>query len=355
MIKLYKIVRLCFLGNTQMNKITSLKKKIQNLKNKYWMALAANALIIAGDCSHNMIVEEKKQDKVEVKTTKPSDADLKAEEKGFVMSFLLMIEGCTLKVYTDHVGVNTVGLGSTYTKDGKKVGPNDNLSSNEEAIDLALSLYDKIGEAFEYVERNLLPRQTAAIGDCMYNCGQSVLYKEGKQTKLCQALNNGHDDTVLKELLTYNKAGGSFCTGLFFRRVLEAYVYQGFISMEQMQKCIIGGLGAVSCNKEIRNAFKLNIKKKFVKTKKGKKLVATATYDTKALKDINIAQKVIELCQSPIDVEMSQKMKDFHFGDPVASFIPQQYLCQDTKEQNTKETFYWFKKMQELNQFNKES
>ena len=72
MIQSYKVIGLCFLGNTQMNKITDLKKKVRNLKNKYWLVLAANAVIAVGDCSHNLITEEKKQDNI-------NNQDLKTE------------------------------------------------------------------------------------------------------------------------------------------------------------------------------------------------------------------------------------------------------------------------------------
>lgn len=330
-----------------MNKITDLKKKVKNLKNKYWLALAANAAIIAGDCGHNLMTEEKKQDKVETVAKNPEATDPKAEEKGFIMSILLMTEGCTLKVYTDHVGVNTVGLGSTYTKDGKKVGPNDNLSSNEEAFDLAFLLYDKNEYAFDYVERNLLPNQLAAIGDCMYNCGPKALVKDGKPTKLCQAISEGNDAAAMEELLTYSKAGGSFCTGLFFRRVLEAYIYKGFISLEEAQRFVIGGLSAVSCNKEMQEAFNLKIIKR-----KGK---VTATYDIAALDDINVARKLVALCQTEFDnIKMSEKMKSFHFGELVTNFIPQQYLCQNTKRKKSEPTFLW-KKINDLRNLNKKS
>ena len=308
-----------------MNKI---KQKLNEIKNKCGVALPLAGILAVGSVGYNLSMKHGLINKVEKYENK--DDTFKNKSDSYLMSILVMIEGCTLKAYTDDIGVWTYGIGNTKTMDGRAVKKGDTLKDNEEAFAVAdHHIKERIDYVFDYITRDLTPEQNAALRSFAYNCGAGTLVQNGKLTELGEAVNEGDDDFVVKEMLRYNKAGGSFMKGLFFRRALEAYVYQGFVPLEELQKGIIGGIGNVSLNSEMNEIFNL----KEMKIRKGKKKYKIdATFDDTAITNRDVAMKLVAVCQSPIVGEISSKYADFHVGEQICAFLPTKLVSNSTNQ-----------------------
>ncbi|MBQ9035553.1 MAG: lysozyme [Alphaproteobacteria bacterium] len=324
-----------------MKRISEIKKIINNLKNKYGLASALTLATMGGIVSSNSSSEnETKSDKKEVLIKQEKSMSFQEKSDGILMSILVMIEGCTLKAYTDDIGVWTYGIGNTKTIEGKAVKQGDTLKNNQEAYAVAEHhIKERIDYVFDHIKRDLSPEQKAALSSFMYNCGAGTLVKDERLTELGQAINEGNDDYVVKEMLKYNKAGGSFMRGLFTRRILEAYVYQGLITIDELQACPIGGLGNISCSDEMMKVFGVKLSKYYVggKNKKWKKYKVKGTYDDTAITNYSIAKKFIEICQQPIDGPISKKLADFNLGKPICDFLPENLLATNAKSFNTQQ------------------
>jgi len=305
-----------------MSGMGNVKDKLQRIKERYGLAAAMAGVMLFSGTEHNL----KSCSKVEKIKPIAEKKEMKYQDlsNAMLMSVLVMMEGFSLEAYIDAVGVGTYGFGSTYTKEGKRVKMGDKLSSVEEGFEVAdRHVKEEIEWVFDYIDRKLSPWQKAAIESFAYNCGAGTIVKDGKLTKLGEAINNGDDNFVVKEMLTYNRGGGSFLSGLFFRRVLEAGIYQGFISLEDLKNCVIGGLGNVASSKEIRDIFDLKI------SKRGRRGKAKGTFDASPITDASVMEKVVALCQKRVEGSVSARWEKFHIGELVASFLPERFSVVD--------------------------
>lgn len=324
------MVNVCTNGTT-MNKI---KSKLKAIKNKYGIALPiAEALTlstIGGGLLQKGGYLDNNEDSTEISYGK-LHREMTPQEKSdaILMSSIIMTEGCSLDAYQDDVGIWTYGAGCTKTKEGKSVKAGDKLKSNEEAFDVANHhIKERIDYVFDYIRRELTPEQKAGLKSFAYNCGAGTLVKDGELTKLGKAVNEGNDDFVIREMLTYNKAGGRFMKGLFFRRVLEAYIYQGFIPIEELQKCIIGGIYNVSYNQEMKDIFGL---KELRIRGRGRRAKTKATYIDSAITNPEVAKKMVDICQIPVQGKVSDKYAKFHMGEEIAEFLPKCFRANTLK------------------------
>jgi len=129
-------------------------------------------------------------------------------------------EGFRAKPYLCPAGIPTIGYGSTYYADGKKVTLNDPLISQEAANDLLM------GE----LQHTYLPgvlrncpvlatneRKCNAIVDFCYNLGVGRL-----QTSTLKRKINAQDwDGAKEQLMLWTKGGGKVLPGLLKRRQAE--------------------------------------------------------------------------------------------------------------------------------------
>lgn len=321
-----------------MNKI---KDRLNRLKNKYGLTLPLAGILTMGSIGYNPAVKDNNvSDKIE-NTNKGREMTEQEKSDGFLMSVLVMLEGLSLKAYLDAVKVATYGAGSTKTIEGLPVKIGDTLKDNEEAFLTANHHIEKeVDFVFDYIKRDLTPEQKAALRSFAYNCGAGTLVKKGELTKLGKAVNEGRDDFVIKEMLTYNRGGGSFLRGLFFRRVLEAYIYQGFVSMKDIQNCIIGGIGNVSNSSEMKKIFNLKETRRKVR---GKKLKVNATFSDAAITDSNVAKKMLQICQIPATYKPTGRYAECHIGEQISGFLPD-YLVPDKLPQASNNDFATAKK-----------
>lgn len=311
--------------DTTMNKI---KSKLKAIKNKYGVALPiAEALtfvtIGGGLLQKGSSLLQENENKTEVLLSDSASKEMTPQEKSdaILMSSIIMTEGCSLDAYKDDVGVWTYGAGCTKTKEGRSVKAGDKLKSNEEAFDVATHhIKERIDYVFDYITRDLTPEQKAGLKCFAYNCGAGTLVKDGELTKLGKAVNEGNDDFVVREMLTYNRAGGRFMKGLFFRRILEAYIYQGFITLDDLQKCIIGGIYNVCHNQEMKNIFSL---RELRSKKKSVRVIGMSAAVDNAISSPSVAKRLLTICQTPIDGKISDKYAKFHLGEKIYDFLPE--------------------------------
>ena len=135
-------------------------------------------------------------------------------------SLCKQFEGFRSKPYLCPAGVSTIGYGSTYYADGRKVTLQDTPISQDEAN--ALLMHELEHTYLQGVLRNcpiLLTdeRRCNAIVDFCYNLGIGRL-----QTSTLKRKINAQDwEGAKEELMKWSKAGGKVLSGLLKRRQAE--------------------------------------------------------------------------------------------------------------------------------------
>lgn len=132
-------------------------------------------------------------------------------------------EGFRAKPYLDMVGVPTIGYGSTYYNDGKKVTLGDVSISEEEATNLLVS---RIEKDFLPAVKNNCPglqtlQQVAALISFTYNLGPAALAGSTLRRKIAA----GDFVGAAEEFLKWDMAGGHEVEGLKRRRIAEKALF----------------------------------------------------------------------------------------------------------------------------------
>lgn len=129
-------------------------------------------------------------------------------------------EGCYLRPYLCPAGVPTIGYGSTYYEDGRRVSLTDPAITMARAEDLLMHQLRTV-----YLRQTVAlcpgtdtPARLAALVDFSYNLGSANL----KASTLRKRVNAGEWPDVPPQLLRWNKAGGKVLRGLTIRRQAEA-------------------------------------------------------------------------------------------------------------------------------------
>jgi lysozyme len=129
----------------------------------------------------------------------------------------------SLKPYVCAGGINTIGYGSTYYTNGKKVTLQDKPITKEQAEELikhSLSTYEKAVDSF--CRDDISQSQFDALVSFAYNLGTGALQKS---TLIKKVNANPQDPTIKAEFFKWNKAGGRALAGLTKRRQAEADLY----------------------------------------------------------------------------------------------------------------------------------
>lgn len=135
-------------------------------------------------------------------------------------------EGLRLKPYLDQVGIPTIGYGTTFYEDGKKVSMNDPEITESRASDLLVAHMDSFAASVEkLVKVPLTDNQFAALCSFVYNLGAGSL---GGST-LLKKLNAKDYSGAADEFLVWNKAKISGVmtpvNGLTLRRQAERSLF----------------------------------------------------------------------------------------------------------------------------------
>ena len=135
-------------------------------------------------------------------------------------------EGLRLTPYLCSAGVPTIGYGSTFYEDGRKVSLQDPPITKEHAENLLQFTLDRI--FIPAVLRScpvLLPheKKLGAITSFVYNLGAGRL----QSSTLRRKINAEEWDAASNELLKWNKGGGKVLKGLDLRRKAERALFLG--------------------------------------------------------------------------------------------------------------------------------
>jgi lysozyme len=144
------------------------------------------------------------------------------------IAFIKQFEGYDNKPYLDSAGVPTIGYGSTYYEDGKRVTMNDSAITRERAD----AIY---AHNVKHYELSVDAMTRDDINQHQFNALVSFAYNEGVQklkgsTLLKKVNANPNDDTIIHEFERWVYADGKVLNGLVARRKAEADMYFNLLS-----------------------------------------------------------------------------------------------------------------------------
>jgi len=132
-------------------------------------------------------------------------------------------EGFSKVPYLCPAGVPTIGFGSTFYPDGKKVTIVDKPISEQQATQMLILVVDNFAiKVTKLLSKQLSENQFNAIVSFAYNVGVGAF---SKSTLLKKINANPSDKTIRDEFLKWNKAGGKVLNGLVKRRLEESDLY----------------------------------------------------------------------------------------------------------------------------------
>jgi lysozyme len=146
---------------------------------------------------------------------------MKLDKKGY--DLIKEFEGLKLKPYLCSAQVPTIGYGSTYYENGKKVKLTDAPITKELADELFQIVADDFAKrVLPLVKKPLTQNQFNSIVSFAFNLGVRAL----QNSTLLRLINiNPNDAMIAKEFLKWNKAGGVVVKGLTNRRIKESALY----------------------------------------------------------------------------------------------------------------------------------
>jgi lysozyme len=138
---------------------------------------------------------------------------------------ICMFEGFSAKPYLCSAKVPTIGYGSTYYLNGRRVTLLDKPITELEAFEMFKTIADKFADKVsKLVTTPVDQNQFNALVSLAYNIGPANFQK----STLLRKVNFNHNDPSIRaEFLKWNKAGGQVLKGLTIRRTAEADLYFG--------------------------------------------------------------------------------------------------------------------------------
>jgi len=131
-------------------------------------------------------------------------------------------EGLRLDAYQDSVGVWTIGYGSTYWPDGRRVKKGDRLANEAEAEQLLRDTVKTYEAGVNRVVKvHITQNQFDALVSFAFNLGVGALEK----STLVKKLNKIDVIPVANEFSRWTKAGGKELAGLRRRRAAERELF----------------------------------------------------------------------------------------------------------------------------------
>lgn len=148
-----------------------------------------------------------------------------ADAMPLLTALCVRFEGFFARPYICPAGVPTIGYGTTYYLDGRRVLLTDAPITREHALVLLRHQLRSI-----YVPGTLsacpnldTPQRLAAIADFAYNCGVGAL----RSSTLRKRIFAGQWDDVPAQLRRWNRGGGVVLRGLALRREAEIDLLRG--------------------------------------------------------------------------------------------------------------------------------
>jgi len=146
---------------------------------------------------------------------------MKLNKEGY--DLIKLFEGLRLKPYLCSAKVPTIGYGSTFYENNKKVEMSDPAITKQRADELLELSADRFArKVMNLVKKPITQNQLNALTSFAYNLGSGAL----ASSTLLKKLNvNPNDVTIRNEFLRWNKANGVALKGLTNRRIKEADLY----------------------------------------------------------------------------------------------------------------------------------
>lgn len=145
----------------------------------------------------------------------------KTSQRG--LDLIKSFEGFKSKPYLCPAKIWTIGYGSTFYLDGKKVRKDDKEITESEALELLKSMlitFEKYVDS--YCIDSINQNQFDALVSFCYNLGPMNL----KNSTLLKKVNsNPNDETIEVEFMKWTKSGGKTLKGLVRRREAEIKLY----------------------------------------------------------------------------------------------------------------------------------
>ncbi len=146
---------------------------------------------------------------------------MKLNKEGY--NLIKLFEGLRLKPYLCSAKVPTIGYGSTFYENNKKVEMSDPPITKERAEELLQLSADRFArKVMNLVKKPITQNQLNALTSFAYNLGSGAL---ASSTLLKKVNINPNDVTIRNEFLRWNKANGVALKGLTNRRIKEADLY----------------------------------------------------------------------------------------------------------------------------------
>jgi lysozyme len=138
------------------------------------------------------------------------------------LSIIKKYEGLKLEAYICPAGVATVGFGSTFYPDGRRVKLGDKITLQEAESILLHDIKRFEKEVRNSVKIEITDNQLSALISFVYNVGASAFRKS---TLLKKVNANPTDLTIHNEFMRWTRAGGKVLPGLVKRRAEESKLY----------------------------------------------------------------------------------------------------------------------------------
>lgn len=146
---------------------------------------------------------------------------MKLNKEGY--DLIKLFEGLRLKPYLCSAKVPTIGHGSTFYENNKKVLMSDPPITKQRAEELLQLSADRFAaKVVNLVKKPITQNQLNALTSFAYNLGSGAL---ASSTLLKKVNINPNDLTIKNEFLRWNKANGVALKGLTNRRIKEADLY----------------------------------------------------------------------------------------------------------------------------------
>jgi lysozyme len=141
---------------------------------------------------------------------------------GLNLSIIKKYEGLRLEAYICPAGVPTIGFGSTFYPDGRRVKLGDKITLQEAESILLHDIKRFEKEVLNAVKIEITNNQLSALISFVYNVGASAFRKS---TLLRKVNANPTDLTIHNEFMRWTRAGGKVLPGLVKRRAEESKLY----------------------------------------------------------------------------------------------------------------------------------
>jgi len=137
------------------------------------------------------------------------------------LDLIAEFEGFRSKAYQDIVGVWTIGYGTTFYHNGRRVKQGDTITKEDAFIHLENVANSFLETVESYVKAELTQNEIDAIASLIYNVGTGNFIK----STLLKKINAELFDEAGNQFLRWNRAGGKEVAGLTRRREAERELF----------------------------------------------------------------------------------------------------------------------------------